>query len=123
MTEQDADWARPVVFFEIRGRDAERLRDFYRELFNWKIDINEALGVARAEPGVGPPEEGIGGVLLQGDTPGVSIYIQVRDLRESLEKAERLGGKKVLDPVDLPTGTTIARIQDPDGNFIGLVQQ
>jgi predicted enzyme related to lactoylglutathione lyase len=121
MTEQD--WARPVVSFEIRGRDAKRLREFYAELFHWKIAVNEALGVARAEPGIGPPENGIGGVFLQGDTPGVGIYVQVRDLRETLEKAVRLGGKKVLDPVDLPAGPTIARIQDPEGNFIGLVQQ
>jgi hypothetical protein len=121
--EQDADWARPVVLFEVRGRDAARLRSFYAELFNWQIDVDATLGVARVQPGVGPPENGIGGVILQGDTPGLSLYVQVRDLRASLEKAERLGGKKVLDPVDLPAGPTIARIQDPEGNFIGLIQQ
>jgi predicted enzyme related to lactoylglutathione lyase len=116
-----SDYARPVVAFEIRGRDGKRLQDFYRELFNWQIDGNEAL--SRSQPGVGGPVEGVGGVLLQGDTPGVSLYVQVANLRESLEKAERLGGKKVLDPVDLPAGPTIARIQDPEGNFVGLVQQ
>lgn len=116
-----SDWSRPVVAFEIRGRDNKRLQDFYRELFNWKID--EANGIGRSHPGVGPPVEGVGGIFLQGDTPGVSIYIQVANLRESLEKAERLGGKKVLDPVDIPGGPTIARIQDPEGNFIGLCQQ
>ncbi len=118
-----SDWSRPVVAFEIRGKDSKRLQDFYRELFNWKIDVNEALGVGRSQPGIGPPAEGIGGVFLQGDTPGVSVYVQVADLRASLEKAELLGGKKVLDPIDLPAGPTIARIQDPEGNFIGLVQQ
>lgn len=74
-------------------------------------------------PGVGPPVEGVGGVFLQGDAPGVSIYVQVADLRETLEKAELLGGKKVLDPIDIPNGPTIARIQDPEGNFVGLLQQ
>lgn len=116
-----ADWSRPVVAFEIRGHDNKALQDFYRELFNWQINGDENIG--RSVPGVGPPVEGVGGVFLQGETPGVSIYVQVADLRQSLEKAERLGGKKVLDPFDVPGGPTIARIQDPEGNFIGLVQQ
>ncbi len=116
-----SDWSRPVVAFEVRGKDSKRLQDFYREMFNWKI--NDAGGIGRSEPGVGPPVEGIGGVFLQGDGPGVSVYIQVADLRASLEKAEQLGGKKVLDPFDVPGGPTIARIQDPEGNFVGLVQQ
>jgi predicted enzyme related to lactoylglutathione lyase len=118
-----SDWSRPVVAFEIRGADSKRLQDFYRELFNWEIDTNEALNIGRSKPGVGPPVEGIGGVFLQGDTPGVSVYVQVASLRDTLEKAERLGGKKVLDLTDIPGGPTIARIQDPEGNFIGLVQQ
>ena len=98
-------------------------RRFYAELFNWKIDENEARGIAFVEHGIGAPVDGIGGVITQGDAPGVSLYVQVANLRESLEKAERLGGKKVLDPIDVPNGPTIARIQDPEGNFVGLVQQ
>ena len=118
-----SDWARPVVAFEIRGRDRKRLQEFYSELFNWKIDESEALGVAVIEHGIGAPVDGISGVMTQADAPGVSVYVQVANLRESLEKAERLGGKKVLDPIDLPAGPTIARIEDPEGNSIGLVQQ
>ena len=30
------DWARPVVHWEIRAVDPERLRAFYGEMFNWK---------------------------------------------------------------------------------------
>lgn len=122
MTNEAPDWERPVVFFEIRTKDASNMRAFYREMFNWKIDENDF--VARIAPGVGPPEEGVGGIILPNDTsPGVSIYVQVRDLRESLEKAGRLGGKKTADPFDVPNGPTIAQIADPEGNLIGLIQQ
>jgi predicted enzyme related to lactoylglutathione lyase len=97
------------------------MRAFYRELFNWKIDENDL--VATIAPGVGPPVEGIGGVIVPaGDAPGTSLFVQVRDLKESLEKAERLGGKKTADPFDVPNGPTIAQIADPEGNLVGLVQ-
>jgi len=122
MTNETPDWARPMVFFEIRARDARVMRAFYRELFNWKIEENDF--VARIPPGVGPPEEGVGGIILPNEkSPGVSLYVQVRDLRESLAKAEQLGGRKTADPFDVPNGPTIAQIADPEGNLVGLVQQ
>ncbi len=122
MSEQQPDWERPVVFFEIRAKDAKAMRAFYRELFNWKIEENDF--VARIPPGVGPPEEGVGGIILpNAASPGVSLYVQVRDLRASLAKAEQLGGKKTADPFDVPNGPTIAQIADPEGNLVGLVQQ
>ena len=119
----EQDWERPVVFFEIRARDKQRLEDFYVQMFNWKVDGERAPGIGFIQPGIGPPVEGIGGVIAPGDPPGVSLYVQVKDLRASLDKAERLGGKKLLDPVDVPNGPTIARIADPEGNLVGLVQQ
>jgi predicted enzyme related to lactoylglutathione lyase len=122
MTDQSADWERPVVFFEIRAKDAKAMRAFYRELFNWKLEENDF--VARIPPGVGPPEEGVGGIILpNAASPGVSVYVQVRDLRTAIAKAERLGGKKTADPFDVPNGPTIAQIADPEGNLVGLIQQ
>lgn len=122
MTDETPDWARPVVFFEIRARDAKAVRAFYRELFNWQIEENDF--VARILPGVGPPEEGVGGIILPNEkSPGVSLYVQVRDLKSALEKAEQLGGKKTAEPFDVPNGPTIAQIADPEGNLVGLVQQ
>ena len=35
-----ADWARPVVAFEILGSDPAKLQQFYAELFNWTIDVS-----------------------------------------------------------------------------------
>lgn len=44
------------------------------------------------------------------------------DLRESLLLADRLGGKAVLQPIDVPNGPTLAQIEDPEGNLVGMVQ-
>ena len=114
---------RPVVHFEIRGRDSKRLQEFYAELFGWKIVENEAINYAVIEHGIGGPPDGVGGGIAQSDVPLVTVYVQVVSLEETLQKAERMGGKTVLPPVDVPGGPTIAQFQDPEGNTIGLVQQ
>ncbi len=114
---------RPVVFFEIRGRDGERLKEFYASLFGWKIDSNNPMNYGMVEPGIGGPEEGVGGGITQADQPLSMIYVQVLDLNETLAKAEEMGGKAVMQPMDYPDGPTIAAFQDPEGNTIGLVKQ
>ena len=114
------DWARPVVRWEIQARDPAMLRGFYAQLFNWQIGDGPIMNIP---PGVGGPEPGPGGHIRQGGHPGVSLFIQVRDLRASLEKAEQLGGRVLSQPADTPQGPTVAAIADPEGNRVVLVQQ
>jgi predicted enzyme related to lactoylglutathione lyase len=73
--------------------------------------------------GIGGPEPGPAGHIRGGDRSGVSLYIQVRDLRQSLSKASDLGASIVIEPFDLPGGPTLAAITDPEGNPLMLVQQ
>jgi hypothetical protein len=47
------------------------------------------------------------------------FYVQVDDVQGYLNKAGALGGKTLVPPVDIPTGT-FAWLTDPDGNTIGL---
>jgi hypothetical protein len=118
-----SDWPRPVVAFQINAADSEKQVAFYREMFDWDIQQREGLPVMRIPPGKGPPEEGIGGTIVQTDKPAVIVYIQVAALSASLRKAEELGGKAVMQAFDVPNGPTIAQIEDPEGNLLGLVQQ
>jgi predicted enzyme related to lactoylglutathione lyase len=53
----------------------------------------------------------------------VLVYVQVLDPDETLRKAEAMGGRRVLDPFDVPNGPTVAQMEDPEGNRIGLVKQ
>ena len=116
----DGDWARPVVHFEIEAVDAERQRAFYRDLFNWEIGEGFIMPIA---PGIGGPEPGPGGHVRQSDRSNVSLFVQVRNLRSSLDKAAALGGTVVAEPFDIPDGPTLAAIADPEGNSVMLVQQ
>jgi predicted enzyme related to lactoylglutathione lyase len=75
------------------------------------------------EAGFGGPEPGPAGHLRQSDRSGVTLYVQVRDLRASLVKAADLGATVVMEPFDIPGGPTLAAITDPEGNPLTLVQQ
>lgn len=114
------DWARPVVHWEIQAREPEKLRGFYAQLFNWQIGDGPIM---RIPPGIGGPQPGPGGHIRQSEHAGVTLYVQVRDLKASLTKAEELGGSVLSQPFDTPGGPTVAGIADPEGNRVMLVQQ
>ena len=110
--------ANPVNHFEILGSDGAALQKFYGDLFGWSIDANNPMNygiVAPSEGGIG------GGVAASMDGSAmVTVYVQVDDLQAALDRAESLGGKTVMPPMDVPGGPTIAQFTDPAGNLIGL---
>ena len=108
--------AHPVVHFEIGCRDSTRIQEFYRNMFDWKI---EAFGPAAM---IAPEAGGVGGhISALGHEPHhyTIFYVDVEDVAAALKKAESLGGKTLVPPVDIPTGT-FAWMQDPGGNTVGL---
>lgn len=113
---------RPLVAFQIRGKDPARLDAFYREIFGWETKASP-LGIIEIPAGIGGPEIGVGGFIMTAPEPHIVLFIQVLDLLETLAKAEALGGKRIREPLDIPGGPTIAEMADPEGNHIGLVKQ
>jgi predicted enzyme related to lactoylglutathione lyase len=115
-----SDWARPVVHWSIVAVDPERQRSFYSTLFNWEIGEGPIMAIPA---GIGGPAQGPGGHIQAGTNPDDSLYVQVGDLRTTIDKAVELGGKETIAPFDLENGQTLAAIEDPEGNFVMLVQQ
>jgi predicted enzyme related to lactoylglutathione lyase len=111
----------PVVHFEIMGGEGTDLETFYGELFGWKIDSNNPMKYGIIDTGGGPG--GInGGVGTANDgNKRVSIYAQVSDLQATLDQAEKLGGKTILPPTEVPGGPKLAMFADPAGNVAGLL--
>ena len=106
----------PVVHFEIGCRDRAKTDHFFSELFGWRI------GPADLDTG---SQAGIQGhVTSLGHEPQhyTMFYVEVDDIQASLDKATALGGKTVVPPVKIPTGT-FAWFSDLDGNIIGLVKR
>jgi predicted enzyme related to lactoylglutathione lyase len=115
------DWARPMVHWDIQARDQGKIRDFYSTMFNWQISDGPIMVIPAGIGGVEP--DAMSGHIFPSDTAGFRLYVQVRDLRESMEKAKDLGGAVVSEPFDVPGGPTIAGITDPEGNRLVLIQQ
>ena len=115
------DWARPVVHWAIDAKDQPKIRAFYAEMFNWSISDGP---LSLVEAGIGAPDpSAFTGHILPGEASRTVLFIQVMNLRESMDKAASLGGSIIAEPFDVPGGPTIARIADPEGNHISLVKQ
>jgi predicted enzyme related to lactoylglutathione lyase len=110
---------RPVVHFEIGCRDRAKTGDFYSKLFGWQITgAGPASNIQTGSP------QGISGHLTSlGHEPEhyTTFYVEVEDVQAALDKVTELGGKKVVGPINIPTGT-FAWFADPDGNMIGLIK-
>jgi predicted enzyme related to lactoylglutathione lyase len=55
-----------------------------------------------------------------GGEGGATFYVDVDDIDAALSMAERLGGRTVMRPRDVPGGITIAQLADPEGHVVGL---
>lgn len=118
---------RPVVHFEIIGKDAAKLQRYYSDLFGWEIDANNPMnyGTVQREGNTTADGVGIGGGVAGGPEgyPGhVTFYIEVPDVEAALAKAETLGGSRLMGPDEVMEGLVIGQFTDPEGHMIGLVK-
>lgn len=112
--------SKPVAgWFEITGKDGPALQEFCSSFFGWEI--------VGAGPGYGliaAGEKGIGGGIganSDGEAGGLTSYVEVDDPAEFLEKAEKLAGRTVLPPAEIPEfGLTFSFFADPEGHVVGL---
>jgi predicted enzyme related to lactoylglutathione lyase len=118
----------PVVHFEVIGKDAAKLQSYYGELFGWEFDANNPMqyGMVPREGNVNAEGIGIGGGVgggMEGYDGHVTFYVEVPDIEQALQKAESLGGKRMMGP-DSPPGSQveIGMFSDPEGHVVGVVR-
>jgi predicted enzyme related to lactoylglutathione lyase len=116
---------RPVVHFEVVGRDGDKLKGYYAEMFEWEVDDNNPMsyGLVKAEEGSAGP--GIAGGIGQGPEGyegHVTFYVEVSDVEAALARAESLGGTRVMGPETIMEDVTLGQFRDPEGNVVGLTQ-
>ena len=113
--------AYPVTHFEINAQDAPATQKFYRELFGWGIDTNNPDNYGMIDT----KNEGTGinggiGASQQGKS-WVTFYVECDDPAATLAKVERLGGRRVMEPME-SMNVVYALFADPEGNVIGLAK-
>lgn len=115
------DKAAAVVWFEVAGTDLEPMQAFYEGLFGWRVQPDEnGYGMVDTGADGGIP----GGLFAPGPEAGtwVTFYVDVPDVEAALVSATALGGTVVQSPTPIVGGATVAQIDDPQGQRIGLFQ-
>jgi predicted enzyme related to lactoylglutathione lyase len=118
----------PVVHFEVVGKNGEKLRSYYAELFGWQIDANNPMEYGMVQRDSNHAQDGspgIGGGVGQapeGYDGHVTFYVAVPDVEAALQKAEQLGGTRVMGPERVMDMVELGLFTDPEGHVIGLVK-
>jgi len=115
----------PVVHFEVIGKDGEKLRRYYSDLFDWEIDADNPMkyGIVQREGNTNADGIGIGGGVAGYEQMDghVTFYVEVDDVEAALQKAESLGGTRIMGPDKVPDGPTLGLFKDPEDHVIGVV--
>lgn len=99
----------PIVFFDIAGPDAVKLKDFYASNFGWDIAPSNMIQTPQLQ-----------GTLRQ-DPPEKILYIGVTDLDAAMAKVKASGGTIETPKLPTPTGEQFVLFKDPAGNRMGMV--
>jgi predicted enzyme related to lactoylglutathione lyase len=115
-----------VVHFEVIGKDGDKLKSYYGELFDWDIDSDNEMsyGMVQREGNTTADGIGIGGGVAggpEGYEGHVMFYVEVPDVEAALAKAEELGGSRVMGPDTIMDTLTLGHFTDPEGHLIGVV--
>jgi uncharacterized protein len=118
-----------VVHFEIHAENPERAIKFYQGLFGWEFKKWEGP-VPYWLITTGPKEQpGINGGLVprRGTIDGTSViaYVctaDVKNIDESVKKAQSLGGTIALPKMPIPGVGWLAYAKDTEGNIFGMMQ-
>ena len=115
-----------IVHFDISADDLDRAKEFYEELFNWKIEllpgpVEYYLIETRDLKG----KEGIGGGMSKRNKPEDKItnFIGVNSINEYTAKVERLGGKVIEAKWPVPGWGYLAVCLDTENNTFGLWEE
>jgi uncharacterized protein len=100
----------PIVFFDIAGPDAAKLKSFYSGVFGWDINAANAIRTGALD-----------GTLRQ-DPAEKIIYLGVPDINAALAQVKAAGGTVDVPRTVVPNVVIFALFKDPAGNRMGLVE-
>jgi hypothetical protein len=109
---------------ELMTPDPKAAGEFYGSLFGWTVKTMDM--------GTGPyhvvnvGEAGVGGIMKTPPDAGAmppawSVYVTVANTDETVAKCQKLGGKVIMPPMDVPTVGRMAVLQDPQGAVFSVI--
>lgn len=121
---------RPMGSFcwcELGTSDAQRAKDFYAQVFGWSYadeDMGEMGTYTKLK--LGDDEFGglyeLKGPMFEGVPPHWSYHVSVEDVDATVARVPELGGKVVMEPMDVHEQGRMAVIEDATGAKLPLWQ-
>jgi len=119
-----------IIHFEIPAEDVTTLRQFYSELFGWKIKrvpgpieyyVIETVPV---DENMMPIRPGVNGGMYKKDEQDVKPvnYISVESIDDYVEQFKALGGMIIRSKQEVPGVGWVALALDPEGNQFAMLQ-
>jgi hypothetical protein len=111
----------PIVHVEIVSKNPHTAGDFYKEVFGWKIDVDQNFDYVQfsADPGPGGgfPQVDEQQGMQSGD---VLLYLGTDDIEGTLARIEACGGKTLAPKTEIPGIGWFAIFADNNGSRLAL---
>lgn len=120
-----------MIMTVLAVENLKRARDFYKEVFNFEIEIDVPVAVQFKLPNghdlmlyqkenfaenTGKMTESVS----KGKTSGTELYFHVSDIESITIKLEQLGANKLSSLAIKPWGDEVAYYSDFDGNVLAI---
>ena len=104
---------------ELSTTDVAQSKKFYNSVFSWKLSDVKGMPYTMIDVGTG-----VGGgmqkVMMPGQPTAWMPYVQVDDVKKSLAKVKKAGGKVVVDFQSLGEMGALGVFVDPAGAALGI---
>lgn len=116
--------ANPFVHVELQTKDLARAKDFYGQLFDWRLEeMPMAGGGSYTMIQVG---EGTGGGMYTNPDPNVPpvwlAYVGVDDIKAATAQARELGATILMDSMEVSGYGWFTVFTDPTGATLAMWQ-
>ena len=119
-----------IVYFQIPSDDIERSKEFYNQLFGWKIDkfpesnTPEGMENWTVTTTDDKGNKALGGGMSKRQMPQQQItnFIDVKSVGEYSSKVEKLGGKVEVPKTAVPGMDYYAVCVDTENNSFGIFE-
>jgi len=110
---------------ELSTSDPDAATNFYVELFGWAKDSVHDMGAMGPYQILGHGGKQVGGVFKSHDAsvpPSWLSYVQVADAGKAANAAKASGGRVLNGPMEVPGGSWVAQLMDPQGGVFAVVE-
>lgn len=125
MAAHDGEKPGEFCWSELVTTNSEVAFQFYSKVFGWKKTGEHDMGPMGKYLLFGPGDKAVGGMMTKpADSPNPSAwlyYVTVEDLDAALERAKSKGASVLYGPMEIPGGSRVSALLDPQGAAFALL--